>query len=229
VIGSARSAEKTERLQALGAQPVVLDLLDREAVREAVAAARPEAIVHQATALAGLTDFKNFDRSFAQTNRLRTEGTDALIAAAREAGVGRFVAQSYAGWPYAREGGPIKTEEDPLDPTPVATMRETLAAIRQLERAVVDAGGVALRYGSFYGSPESAAAASGRSSISRTPLPRPSARSSSVRQGSTTSSTTSLRRCGSGCPRSRRPSARSRPATSHAGSPGSWRANLASC
>jgi 2-alkyl-3-oxoalkanoate reductase len=156
VIGTSRSQEKADRLCSQGAEPVVLDLIDPRAVREAVAAARPQAIIHQATALAGMTDFKHFDRSFARTNRLRTEGTDALIAAAREAGVRRFVAQSYAGWPYARNGGPVKTEQDPLDPTPVPTMRETLAAIRHLEQAVVDAGGVALRYGGFYGSPEDA-------------------------------------------------------------------------
>ncbi len=156
VIGSSRSADKAERLRALGAEPVVLDVLDREAVRDAVAAARPDAIVHQATALAGLRGFRNLDRSFAQTNRLRAEGTDALLAAAHAAGAGRFVAQSFAGWPYAREGGPVKTEEDPLDPTPAPAMRQTLAAIRHLERAVVDAGGIVLRYGGFYGSPDDA-------------------------------------------------------------------------
>ncbi len=154
VIGASRSPEKADRLRAQGAEPVVLDLLDPLAVREAVAAARPEAIVHQATALAGTIDFKHFDHAFAPTNRLRTEGTDALLAAARETGVRRFVAQSYAGWPYARTDGPVKTEEDPLDPTPAPTMRETLAAIRHLEQAVVGAGGVALRYGGFYGSPD---------------------------------------------------------------------------
>ena len=156
VSGTSRSQEKAHRLRAPGAEPVVLDLLDRETVREAVAAARPEAIVHQASALAGQTDLKHFDRSFAQTNRLRTEGTDALLAAAREAGVGRVVAQSFAGWPYAREGGPVKTEEDRLDPNPVPAMRETLAAIRHLEQAVTAAGGIALRYGGFYGSPDDA-------------------------------------------------------------------------
>jgi nucleoside-diphosphate-sugar epimerase len=156
VIGTSRSPEKADRLCAQGAEPVVLDLLDARAVRDAVAAARPEAIVHQATALAGLSDFKHFDRTFAPTNRLRTEGTDALFAAASEAGVRRFVAQSYAGWPYARNGGPVKTEQDPLDPTPVPTMRETLSAIRYLEHAVADVGGVALRFGGFYGSPDDA-------------------------------------------------------------------------
>jgi nucleoside-diphosphate-sugar epimerase len=156
VTGTSRSEEKAGRLRAQGAEPVVLDVLDRDAVREAVLAARPEGIVHQATALAGLGDVKHFDRSFAATNRLRTEGTDSLLAAAAEAGVRHFVAQSYAGWPYAREGGPVKTEEDPLDPTPVPAMRETLAALRHLEEAVVGAGGLALRYGGFYGSPDDA-------------------------------------------------------------------------
>ena len=156
VIGTSRSADRAERLRAEGAEPVVLNVLDPEAVLEVVAETRPDAIVHQATALAGLTDFKNFDRSFAETNRLRTAGTDALLAAARDVGVDRVVAQSFAGWPYAREGGPVKTEEDPLDPTPVPAMRETLAAIRHLEQAVTNAGGVALRYGGFYGSPDDA-------------------------------------------------------------------------
>ena len=113
----------------------------------------PRPIVHQATALADLRDFKHFDRSFAQTNRLRTEGTDALLAAAREAGVRRFVAQSFASARYARDGGLVKTEDDPLDPTPVAAMRETSAAMHHLDQAVTDAGGIALRYGGFYGAP----------------------------------------------------------------------------
>jgi len=154
VIGTSRSPDRAERLRALGAEPIVLDLLDPPAVREAVAAARPDAIVHQATALADLSDFKHFDRSFAQTNRLRIEGADALLAAAREAGVRRFVAQSFASHRYAREGGLVKTEDDPLDPTPVPAMRETDAAMRHLEQAVTDAGGIALRYGNFYGSPD---------------------------------------------------------------------------
>ena len=156
VIGTSRSAGKADLLGALGAEPVQLDVLDREAVRTAVLAARPDAIVHQATALAGLSDFRHFDRSFALTNRLRTEGADALLAAAREAGASRFVAQSFAGWPYAREGGPVKTEEDPLDPAPVPAMRETHAAIRHLEQSVVAAGGLVLRYGGLYGSPDDA-------------------------------------------------------------------------
>ena len=151
VIGTYRSPGHEERVRALGAEPVALDLLEWRAVRQAVLAAEPDAIVHQATALTNLSDFKHFDRSFAQTNRLRTEGTDALLAAAREAGVSRFVAQSYASARYERTGGPVKTEDDPLDPNPVPAARESIAAMRHLDEAVTAAGGVALRYGVFYG------------------------------------------------------------------------------
>jgi 2-alkyl-3-oxoalkanoate reductase len=151
VIGTFRSPGNADRVRALGAEPVALDLLDPSAVRRAVLEAEPDAIVHQATALADLRDFKHFDRSFAQTNRLRIEGTDALLAAAREAGVRRFVAQSYASARYERAGGPVKTEDEPLDPNPVPAMRETIAAMRYLDEAVTGAGGVALRYGGFYG------------------------------------------------------------------------------
>ncbi len=151
VIGTSRSAAGAERLRALGAEPIVLDLLDPRAVRKAVLAARPDAMIHEATALGDLRFSRNMDRGFAQTNRLRTEGTDALLAAAREAGVQRFVAQSFAPLRYARVGGPVKTEDDPLDPSPVSTMRETDAAMRYLDRAVMEAGGIVLRYGSFYG------------------------------------------------------------------------------
>ncbi len=151
VIGTHRSPGSAERVRALGAEPIELDLLDAPAVHKAVLATEPDAIVHQATALAELRDFKHFDRSFAQTNRLRTEGLDALMAAAREAGVRRFLAQSYASALYAREGGPVKTEEDPLDSNPVPAMRETVAAMRYLDEAVMNAGGTVLRYGGFYG------------------------------------------------------------------------------
>jgi nucleoside-diphosphate-sugar epimerase len=151
VIGTSRSPGNAERLQALGAKPMVLDLLDPDAVRAAVLAAEPDAIVHQATALANVRFSKNLDRTFAETNRLRKEGTDALLSAAREAGVARFVAQSFASLRYAREGGPVKTEDDPLDPTPVEGMRETAAAMTYLDEAVTAAGGTALRYGNFYG------------------------------------------------------------------------------
>jgi nucleoside-diphosphate-sugar epimerase len=151
VIGTSRSAGKAEHIRALGAEPVALDLLDRAAVRRAVLEAAPDAIVHQATALADLNFSRNFDRTFAETNRLRTEGTDALLAAAREAGVDRFVAQSFASFRNAREGGPVKTEDDPLDPATPAKARESNAAMRHLEEAVTNAGGIALRYGIFYG------------------------------------------------------------------------------
>jgi 2-alkyl-3-oxoalkanoate reductase len=153
VIGTSRSPGKAGRLRALGAEPVVLDALDAAAVRQAVAAARPDAVIYQATALTGVSDFKHFDASFDPTNRLRTEGIDILLAAARQAGVGRIVAQSYAAHRYARQGGWVKTEDDPLDPTPPAAMRQTLAAMAHLDTAVTDAGGIALRYGSFYGDP----------------------------------------------------------------------------
>ena len=151
VIGTFRSAGNAERVRALGAEPIALDLLDARAVRKAVLETEPEAIVHQATALANAGFSRNLDRSFAPTNRLRTEGTDALLAAAREAGVRRFVAQSFASFRYAREGGPVKTEDDPLDPPPPAVARETNAAMRHLDQVVTDAGGIALRYGGFYG------------------------------------------------------------------------------
>jgi nucleoside-diphosphate-sugar epimerase len=156
VIGTSRSAARAEALRANGAEGVVLDLLDAEAVGAAVARARPDAIVHEGTALAGTGDFRHFDRSFALTNRLRTEGTDALLAAARVHSVGRFVAQSFAGWPFARDGALVKDEDGPLDPHPVPAMRETHAAIRHLERAVVAAGGVVVRYGGLYGLPDDA-------------------------------------------------------------------------
>jgi nucleoside-diphosphate-sugar epimerase len=151
VIGTARSHQKTERLKALGAEPVTLDLLDREAVRGAVLEAKPDAIIHEATALTGVTFGRNMDRAFVQTNRLRTEGTDALLAAAREAGVERVVAQSFASMRHAREGGMVKSEEDPLDPTPLRGARESSAAMRYLDEAVTDFGGIVLRYGGFYG------------------------------------------------------------------------------
>jgi 2-alkyl-3-oxoalkanoate reductase len=154
VVGSSRSPDKAERLRALGAEAVVLDALDARAVREALIAAEPDAIVHQATALADARFSRNMDRTFAQTNRLRREGTDALLAAAWEAGVRRFVAQSYANLRYAREGGPAQTEDDPLDSTPVDGIRETSAAMTYLDKAVIAAGGIALRYGGFYGAPD---------------------------------------------------------------------------
>jgi nucleoside-diphosphate-sugar epimerase len=151
VIGTSRSPENAGRIRALGAEAVALDLLDAGAVRKAVLAAEPDAIVNQATALADVHFSKNLDRSFEQTNRLRREGTDALLAATLEAEVPRFVSQSYASLRYARVGGQVKTEDDPLDSTPVAGMHETAAAMTYLDEAVIAAGGIALRYGSFYG------------------------------------------------------------------------------
>ena len=109
LVGASRSFERANRLHQYGAEPLALDVLDPEAARRAVATAKPDAIVHQATALTGLTDFKHFDRSFAETNRLRTEGTDILLAAAGEAGIRRFVAQSFASNRYIREGRPVKS------------------------------------------------------------------------------------------------------------------------
>ncbi|MGN6378337.1 MAG: NAD-dependent epimerase/dehydratase family protein [Gaiellales bacterium] len=151
VTGTYRSPGNRERVAAMGARPVALDLLDTRAVREAVLEARPEAIVHQATALANMKWSRKLDRAFAATNRLRTEGTDALLAAAKEAGVRRFVAQSFASLRYIRDGGPVKTEDDPLDPNPPRGSEQSNAAMRHLEDAVTTANGVALRYGGFYG------------------------------------------------------------------------------
>jgi nucleoside-diphosphate-sugar epimerase len=153
VHGMTRSESKQVMLSELGAVPVVADALDPDQVAEAVGRARPEAIVHQLTAIGSL-DLRHFDRDFALTNRLRTEGTDHLLSAGQAMGVRRFVAQSYGAWPYGRTGGPVKSEEDPLDPAPARNMRETLAAIRHLEQAVLGAQwteGIVLRYGAFYG------------------------------------------------------------------------------
>lgn len=151
VIGTYASPGGAERVRALGAKPIALDLLDARAVRQAVLEAEPEAIVHQATALANVRFRRNVDRTFAQTNRLRSDGTDALLTAARDAGVPRIVAQSFASYRYAREGAMVKTEDDPLDPTPPAGARAISRAMRHLEQAVTSAGGIVLRYGGFYG------------------------------------------------------------------------------
>jgi nucleoside-diphosphate-sugar epimerase len=138
-------------VRALGALPVALDILDAGAVRDSVLEIQPHAIVHEATALANAKFGRSLDRTFAATNRLRTEGTDALLAAARAGGVRRFVAQSFAPYRYAREGGPVKTEDDALDPKPPESAGETYAAMSHLDQAVTDFGGIALRYGGFYG------------------------------------------------------------------------------
>ncbi|HEU4918278.1 MAG TPA: NAD(P)-dependent oxidoreductase [Candidatus Limnocylindrales bacterium] len=153
VTGTTTSARSRDAIRAMGAEPVVVDGLDAAGIGEAVARAEPDAIIHQMTALSGAPDFRHFDRWFALTNRLRTEGTRNLLAAAKASGVTRFVAQSFTGWSNAREGAWIKTEDDPLDANPVKEQRETLAAIKFLERAVLEAPleGIVVRYGGLYG------------------------------------------------------------------------------
>ena len=154
VTATATGPAKLSLLEQLGADGVVMDGLDAVSVGEAVAAARPDAIVHQMTALsaahAGRPDLKHPDRFFATTIRLRAEGTDHLLAAAEATGVSHVVAQSFGAFNGIREGGWVKTEEEPLDPGP-ASARQGAQALRHLEDAVVKAGGAALRYGAFYG------------------------------------------------------------------------------
>jgi nucleoside-diphosphate-sugar epimerase len=153
VAATTRTTAKAEELRRLGAEPLVVDGLDRNAVAKAVAETRPDAIVHQMTALAGTSDLRRFDRWFATTNELRTRGAEILLAAATDAGVARLVAQSYTGWTNPCTGGPVKTERDGLEPHPPRMQRESLAAIRYLEQAVPAAPleGIVLRYGNFYG------------------------------------------------------------------------------
>jgi nucleoside-diphosphate-sugar epimerase len=155
VTATTTSAAKLDLLGQLGAAGVVMDGLDAASVGEAVAAAQPDTIVHQMTAIspahAGQPDIKHIDRWFATTNRLRTEGTDHLLAAAEAAGVAHFAAQSYASWNGIRTGGWVKTEEDPLDPGDGTIMHAGAVAIRHVEDAVLGAGGAVLRYGGFYG------------------------------------------------------------------------------
>jgi len=153
VTGTATSQQSAEAVQAMGAEAVVVDGLDSVAIGRAVAESAADAIIHEMTALSGAPDFRHFDRWFALTNRLRTEGTEHLLAAARASGVKRFVAQSFTGWSNQREGSWIKTEDDPLDPDPLPAQRETLAAILFLEKAVLEAPleGIAVRYGGLYG------------------------------------------------------------------------------
>jgi nucleoside-diphosphate-sugar epimerase len=155
VVGTTTSPRKDDALRALGAEPVVLDLWDAEAVGRAVSEAAPDVVVHEATALAAVGgNLRKFDEAFTQTNRLRTEGTDNLLAAAKAVEAQKFVAQSYAGWPYAREGATVKDEDAALDPTPASNAKETIGAIRYLEERVVGAeglDGIVLRYGGFYG------------------------------------------------------------------------------
>ncbi|MET0675501.1 MAG: NAD-dependent epimerase/dehydratase family protein [Bradyrhizobium sp.] len=154
VTGLTRTAAKADLLRRMGAEPAIANGLAAAAIQAAVASATPDVVIHQMTDLAGASDLRHFDRTFAASNRLRTEGLDLLLAAAREAGARRFIAQSYCGWPYARTGGAVKTEADALDPDPPAEMRSTLDAIRYLEQRVTASSqpeGIVLRYGSFYG------------------------------------------------------------------------------
>lgn len=154
VVGLARSAEKASALVAMGATAVIADALDGTALTGVIARSEPEVIIHQLTALSRLGNFKRFDDDLALTNRFRTEVTDTMLAAARAVGTRRFIAQSFCGWPFARDGGPVKTEEDPLDPDPPAGFGRSLEAIRHLENAITaarDLEAFGLRYGMFYG------------------------------------------------------------------------------
>ena len=154
VYGMTRSESKRDQIEWLGAKSMVADALDPDAVAKAVAEVEPEVIVHELTSIGPDTNFKKIDESFVTTNRLRTEGTDHLLSAARAAGVRRFVAQSFAPLIYERSGSLVKTEADPIDTNPPEVARQSNAAIRYLERAVTEAEGIegiVLRYGGFYG------------------------------------------------------------------------------
>jgi nucleoside-diphosphate-sugar epimerase len=154
VTGTTRTPAKAEEIRAMGATPAVLDALDAEAVGKAVGGASPTVIVHQLTALGELRFSRNFDRGFAETNRLRTEGTDNLLSAAGAAGTRRFIAQSFAGWFYAPSGSGLVSEDEPRDPRPPKGFQASMDAIRHVERAVTTADwieGLVLRYGGFYG------------------------------------------------------------------------------
>ena len=150
VTGTSRSAAKAGQLRSLGAEPAVLDVLDEGAVRAVIEQARPDAVIYQATALAGISFSRHMDRAFAPTNELRTRGTDILLAAARKEGVPRFVGQSFAPFRYAHTAGPVKDETDPLADPPQAA-RQMFGAMAHNDQAITAAGGVALRYGGFYG------------------------------------------------------------------------------
>jgi nucleoside-diphosphate-sugar epimerase len=154
VVATTRSAKRAAEVQRLGAEPTIADGLDEHAILEAVRRAQPEVVIHEMTALAGKPDLRHFDRMFATTNQLRTRGTDYLIRAAQQARARRVIVQSYTGWPNIRQGGAVKTEEDPLDPDPPRWQRESMAAFLHIEKVVPAAEnleGVVLRYGSLYG------------------------------------------------------------------------------
>jgi nucleoside-diphosphate-sugar epimerase len=154
VTGMTRTPAKQDLIRELGGRPAVADALDPEAVAQAVAEAGPEVVIHQLTSIQTGKLGRSIDKMFAQTNRLRTEGTDHLLAAARAVGARRFLAQSFAGWPFERTGALVKSEEEPLQEHPPKTVSESLAAIRHVESTVTGAEGIeglALRYGGFYG------------------------------------------------------------------------------
>ncbi len=155
VVATTTSERKLPLVQEAGAEGVVLDVLDRDAVMRAVMRAEPDVVIHEATRLTELGDsFRNIDKQFVLTNRLRSEGTDNLLEAARAAGAHRFVAQSFSGWPNERRGSMVKTEDDPLDPNPLPHTEKSLAALRHVEivvPAAQDIDGLVLRYGGFYG------------------------------------------------------------------------------
>ncbi len=154
VTAMTRSEAKAGELRALGAEVATADALAKAAVIQAVMRAEPEVVINELTALRGVTSYRRFDHVFARTNRLRTEGTAHLLAAAQAAGARRLIAQSYGGWNYARTGTALKVEDDPFDPSPPAHQRESLQAIRRLEATVLGADhveGIVLRYASFYG------------------------------------------------------------------------------
>ena len=251
VVGMTRSAAKQDLVRSLGARPVVADALDPEAVAEGVASAEPEVIVHQLTALSGpmsMREARHPERSVGaiMTNRLRTEATDHLLAAGRAVGARRFVAQSFGAFRFARTGGPVQTEADPLDPDAPGPRQPGLEAILYLEQAVttIEWGeGLALRYGGFYGpgtgislAPDAVMAAPVRKR--RFPIvgdgggvwshihvdDAAAATAVAVERGgraSTTSSTTTPRRYGSGCRCWRARWVPSRRGASHAGWGGS--------
>jgi nucleoside-diphosphate-sugar epimerase len=150
VTGMTRTADRARQLRSQGAEAVVCDVLEAPALREAVGAARPEAIIHELTDLPARLDPRKYKRQLAATNRLRREGTSNLVAAAQAAGVARILAQSVA-FAYEPSGEWIKHEEDPLALDAPPPMDEAVAAIAELERHVLDAGGTVLRYGYFYG------------------------------------------------------------------------------
>src|SRR4051794_32839450 len=154
VVGLTHTPAKTETIKQTGAEPIVVDGLDAAAIRAAVTSTTPDVVIHEMTDLGAVTDFRHFDRAFASTTSCGRVGTDLLLAAAREAGVKRFIAQSFCGWNFARTGGSVKTETDEWDPAPPEEFRRTLDAIRYLERSVTASSspeGIVLRYGSFYG------------------------------------------------------------------------------